>query len=102
MNSNFIKSYYKANGIIATLIAAVALVGLGFLSGGDTNLNLASLLGAAPEVNTLTLGIVSGLLLAGCLLGFTGLKNSKSGFLDFIRLTGFISSVELAIIYLLN
>ncbi len=90
MKENYFKSYFKTSGLLTTIIAVLAFIVVGYISifTKVVNANLA---------NIVTGGIFAAI---GCfaLIGFTGLKREKCGFLDFLRVVGFVSSLVLLII----
>ena len=90
MKENYFKSFFKTNGLLPTIIAILAFVFVGYASiyTKIVNKNLAD--------------IMTGIVLAGLagmtIVGLSGLRNEKCGFLDLLRVVGFTASLVLAII----
>jgi len=89
MKENYFKSYFKTSGLLTTIIAILAFAVVGYLSI------------FTKAVNTNLANIITGVVIAalGCfaLIGFSGLKREKCGFVDFLRVVGFIASLVLLI-----
>ena len=89
MKENYFKSYFKTSGLLTTIIAILAFVVVGYVSI------------FTKVVNTNLANIISGVVVSalGCfaLIGFSGLKREKCGFIDFLRVVGFVASLVLLI-----
>ncbi|MGM9969456.1 MAG: hypothetical protein ACI35S_03565 [Anaeroplasma sp.] len=90
MKNNFFKSYFKAFGIVAPLIAILAFGVLGYVVYISKGL-------LGTELIRIIYGAMISLLGCCAVVGLSKLKNDKVGFIDFIRVIGLISSLVLAI-----
>ena len=90
MKENYFKSYFKTSGLLTTIIAVLAFVVVGYIS-IFTKVVQANL-------SNIVIGAVATAIGCFALVGFSGLKREKCGFLDFLRVVGFLSSLVLVII----
>ncbi len=90
MKENYFKSYFKTSGLLTTLIAILAFVAVGYFSIFTTVVN--------KNLANIVTGVIVSALGGFALVGFSGLKREKCGFLDFLRVVGFISAGVLTII----
>ena len=95
MKKNYLKSYFKSFGFLATLMVIIlfAVAGLAFyvfdILKNDTYTSIAC---AAILV------VIGG----GALVGLTGLRNSKVCMTDFIRISFFVASILLGVFVILS
>ena len=95
MKKNYLKSYFKSFGIIATL-AVIAL----FVVAGIFLYKL-TFLQNKPNYATLAEVLLLGVIIGGGVIGFSGLRHDKVNITDFIRITFFVSSIVLGVFALL-
>ena len=92
--TNYFKSYFKGYGIFSTLLVAIIYGILGYFVYKSTNI-----LGA--NVTDIMYGALMASLVGFAVLGLTGIKNEKIGLLDFLRVSGLISSIVVLVMVLL-
>lgn len=90
MKENYFKSYFKAYGVIPTVLVILIFLAAGFI-GYFPNGQLS--VTGARIVN----GFLLGALCSTAVVCFTNLKSEKVSFLDLLRVSGFIASIILAI-----
>lgn len=91
MKNNYFKSYFKAFGVLATVLVVALFAILGYVL--HTNNNILD-----ANFKRIIQGSVLAILFGGAIACISGLKNNKVGFADLLRVGGLFSSVILAII----
>ena len=90
MKENYFKSFFKSFGYITLIVVLLAFVLVGYLGYIKTNI-----IGESASVL-----IKYGMLILApglALVGLTKLKSEKLGFIDFLRVSGFLGSIIVAI-----
>ena len=93
---NFLKSYFKAYGVFATLIMVVAFCCIGYVSVANKTII------SSAEIRNLVFGASIALLIGFAVLGLCKLKSEKISFIDFIRVVGFFSSIVMIVMSIIG
>ncbi|MCR4899045.1 MAG: hypothetical protein K5892_07500 [Acholeplasmatales bacterium] len=92
--TNYFKSYFKGYGIFSTLLVAIIYGVLGYFVYKSTNV-------LGPNVTDIVYGALMASLIGFAVIGLTSIKSEKIGLLDFLRVSGLISSIVVLVMVLL-
>lgn len=92
--TNYFKSYFKGYGIFSTLLVAIIYGVLGYFVYKSTNY-------FGAQVTDIAYGALIASLAGFAVIGLTSIKSEKIGLLDFLRVSGLISSIIVLVMVLL-
>ena len=92
--TNYFKSYFKGYGIFSTLLVAIIYGVLGYFVYKSTNY-------FGAQVTDIAFGALIASLAGFAVIGLTSIKSEKIGLLDFLRVSGLISSIVVLVMVLL-
>ena len=92
--TNYFKSYFKGYGIFSTLLVAIIYGVLGYFVYKSTNY-------FGAQVTDIAFGALIASLAGFAVIGLTSIKSEKIGLLDFLRVSGLISSIAVLVMVLL-